>query len=83
MLVDPGPNSGQMTGMIPTTFTSTITTGITFMIVGTLVSPWRLPSYCRIANEDDKNLIHIHANSVPNVFSVTDDLQLEGNEAQL
>jgi hyperosmotically inducible protein len=36
-----------------------------------------------VANEGDKNLVHMRANSVPNVFSVTDNLQLEGNEAEL
>ena len=41
-----GPNTGQKTGMIPTTFTLTMTTGITFIIVGIRVSGWRLPLYC-------------------------------------
>jgi len=36
-----------------------------------------------VANEGDKNLIHIRANSVPNLFSDTDNLQVEGNESQL
>ena len=36
-----------------------------------------------VANDSDKNLIHTRANSVPNVFSVTDNLQVEGNESQL
>jgi hyperosmotically inducible protein len=36
-----------------------------------------------VANEGDKNLVHMRANSVPNVFSVTDNLQLEGNAAEL
>ena len=32
-----------------------------------------------VANEGDKNLIGIRANSVPNVFSVENDLRLEGS----
>ena len=32
-----------------------------------------------VANETDKNLCTIRANSVPNVFSVTNDLQVEGH----
>jgi hyperosmotically inducible periplasmic protein len=31
-----------------------------------------------VANEGDKNLINIRANGVPNVFSVTNNLQVEG-----
>jgi hyperosmotically inducible periplasmic protein len=31
-----------------------------------------------VANEGDKNLINVRANSVPNVFSVTNHLQVEG-----
>jgi hyperosmotically inducible periplasmic protein len=31
-----------------------------------------------VANDGDKNLINIRANSVPNVFSVTNNLQVEG-----
>jgi hyperosmotically inducible protein len=31
-----------------------------------------------VANEGDKNLINVRANSVPNVFAVTNDLQVEG-----
>lgn len=31
-----------------------------------------------VANEGDKNMVNIRANGVPNVFSVTNDLQLEG-----
>jgi hyperosmotically inducible periplasmic protein len=31
-----------------------------------------------VANQADKDLINIRANSVPNVFSVTNDLQVEG-----
>jgi hyperosmotically inducible protein len=31
-----------------------------------------------VANEADKNLINIRANSVPGVFSVTNDLRVEG-----
>ncbi len=31
-----------------------------------------------VANQGDKNLINVRANSVPNVFSVTNDLQVEG-----
>lgn len=31
-----------------------------------------------VANEGDKNLINVRANSVANVFSVTNDLQVEG-----
>ena len=31
-----------------------------------------------VANEADKNLVGIRANSVPNVFSVTNDLEVEG-----
>jgi hyperosmotically inducible protein len=30
-----------------------------------------------VANEGDKNIVHIRANSVPNVFSVTDNLRVE------
>jgi hyperosmotically inducible protein len=30
-----------------------------------------------VANEGDKNLINVRANGVPNVFSVTNDLQVE------
>ena len=30
-----------------------------------------------VANQGDKNLINIRANSVPNVFSVTNNLQVE------
>lgn len=30
-----------------------------------------------VANQGDKNLINVRANSVPNVFSVTNDLQVE------
>ena len=32
-----------------------------------------------VANQGDKNLINIRANSVPNVFSVTNNLQVEGS----
>ncbi len=32
-----------------------------------------------VANEADKNLVNIRANSVPNVFSVTNHLQVEGS----
>jgi osmotically-inducible protein OsmY len=32
-----------------------------------------------VANQSDKSLINIRANSVPNVFSVTNDLQVEGH----
>jgi hyperosmotically inducible protein len=32
-----------------------------------------------VANQADKNLIGIKANSVPNVFSVTNNLQVEGS----
>jgi hyperosmotically inducible protein len=32
-----------------------------------------------VANESDKNLINVRANTVPNVFSVTNNLQLEGS----
>ena len=32
-----------------------------------------------VANTGDKNLINIRANSVPNVFSVTNNLQVEGS----
>ena len=32
-----------------------------------------------VANQFDKNLINIRANSVPNVFSVTNNLQVEGS----
>jgi hyperosmotically inducible protein len=32
-----------------------------------------------VANQADKNLINIRANSVPNVFSVTNNLQVEGS----
>ncbi len=32
-----------------------------------------------VANEADKNLVNIRANSVPNVFSVTNNLQVEGH----
>ena len=31
-----------------------------------------------VANETDKNLVGIRANGVPNVFSVENDLQVEG-----
>ncbi len=31
-----------------------------------------------VANQGDKNIVNIRANSVPNVFSVTNDLQVEG-----
>ena len=31
-----------------------------------------------VANEGGKNLVNVRANSVPNVFSVTNDLQVEG-----
>jgi hyperosmotically inducible protein len=31
-----------------------------------------------VANEGDKNLINVRANSVPNVFGVTNNLQVEG-----
>jgi osmotically-inducible protein OsmY len=31
-----------------------------------------------VANQADKNLIGIRANGVPNVFSVTNNLQVEG-----
>jgi hyperosmotically inducible protein len=31
-----------------------------------------------VASESDKNLVNIRANSVPNVFAVENDLQLEG-----
>ena len=30
-----------------------------------------------VANEADKNIVNVRANSVPNVFSVTNDLQVE------
>jgi hyperosmotically inducible periplasmic protein len=33
-----------------------------------------------VANEFDKNLSNIRANGVPNVFSVTNDLQVEGGK---
>jgi len=32
-----------------------------------------------VANEMDKNLCNVRANSVPNVFSVTNELQVEGS----
>jgi len=32
-----------------------------------------------VANQGDKNLINIRANGVPNVFSVTNNLQVEGS----
>jgi hyperosmotically inducible protein len=32
-----------------------------------------------VANQGDKNIVNIRANSVPNVFSVTNDLQVEGS----
>ncbi len=35
-----------------------------------------------VANEGDKNLINIRANSVPNVFSVTNDLQVEAHSSK-
>ena len=31
-----------------------------------------------VANEGDKNLVNVRVNSVPNVFSVTNNLQVEG-----
>jgi osmotically-inducible protein OsmY len=31
-----------------------------------------------VANEADRNLVNIRANSVPGVFSVTNNLQIEG-----
>jgi len=31
-----------------------------------------------VANEGDKNLVNMRANSVPNVFSVTNNLRVEG-----
>jgi hypothetical protein len=31
-----------------------------------------------VANQGDKNLVNIRAKGVPNVFSVEDDLQVEG-----
>jgi len=34
---------------------------------------------CIVANQGDKNLVNVHANSVPNVFSVTNNLQVEGS----
>jgi hyperosmotically inducible protein len=35
-----------------------------------------------VANEADKNLINIRANGVPNVFSVTNDLQVEARSSK-
>jgi hypothetical protein len=32
-----------------------------------------------VANQMDKNLINVRANTVPNVFSVENDLQVEGS----
>jgi hyperosmotically inducible protein len=32
-----------------------------------------------VANQADKDLINVRANSIPNVFSVTNDLQVEGH----
>jgi hyperosmotically inducible protein len=32
-----------------------------------------------VANQADKDLVNIRANAVPNVFSVTNDLQVEGS----
>ena len=32
-----------------------------------------------VANQGDKDMVNIRANAVPNVFSVTNDLQVEGS----
>jgi hypothetical protein len=46
MLVDPWLEYWAEDWYAPTTFTSTMTMGITFIIAGIRVSGWRLRSYC-------------------------------------